>query len=439
MYPRIAFVLAALVLTPVAEAQLTPSGADFDVSRLSGRHESPVASVGADGSVRVVWTEPLIGLHDVRFDHNGVRRIPISQALSTTATDPLLVADEQFPRIYGSGNLRERHSPAVTGAEIDGSFWLVWTEKTKWVSIAPLHYDERTLEEDIYAARFTAQGRPIGSPVRVDAGGAFSQGQAAAVARPGGGLIAVWEHGDDSNQLAEGDGIRSQVVDGRGILGGSEVVVDEGLLIGRAPAVAASTVGSTALIAWEATEALGQRLGIWVRLIDSTSGRPLGAMRRIDAVPGHDQKRPAIAALPDGDYLVVWQDALDEHITGRPNALRTATSARRLDASGEPIGPVFTISSGDAEQNTSPTVVSLGDGRALAAWITYSPEGRALDVVGSVVDANGAGPEIDLSTWQLAPQGSPALAVADGTVFVSWTGFNPAGKQVVVGRRFAIE
>lgn len=439
MSPRIALALAALVLTPVAGAQLLPLGSDFDVSRMSGRHETPVAAAAADGSVRLVWTEPLIGLHDTRFDKHGARRLPLFQALSQSTGDPLLVADEQFPRIYGTGNLRERHSPALTAPELDGSFWLVWTEKTKWVSIAPLHYHEQTLEEDIYAARFGVLGRPIGQPLQIDGGGALFQGEAAAVARPGGGLVAVWEHGDSSGTLAEGDGIRSRVVDGRGAILGSEVVVDEGLLVGRAPALAVSAVDNTALVAWEATEALEERLGIWVRLLDTTSGQPLGAMRRIDAIPGHDQKRPAIAALPDGDYLVVWQDALDEYLTGRPGALRTATSARRLDAKGEPIGPVFTISSGAAEQNTSPSVVSLGDGRALAAWITWTPQGRAIDVVGSVVDANGAGPEIDLSTWRLAPQASPALAAADGTVLVSWTGFNEAGKQVVVGRRFAIE
>lgn len=422
-------------------AQLTPLGGETDASARAGVQALPVAAAASDGSMRLVWSEPFVGIHTAYLSPPESRGLAAKPGQTRAAGDSVLImAHEHLPTPRGSGIVHERYSPVLTNPLGDGTFWMAWTEETKFVNIDILFYDEHTIDQDIHAARFGRDGLPIGAPIRVDLGGEAFQNHASVVARPDGGMLATWAHGDRSFVLAAGDGIRSRALDLDGRAVGSEQALDAGLVLGRNPAVAASADGLGALVAWEGTQDLTAPLGVWVRALDLTTGEPTGELHRIDEAPGYDQKRPSIAGLADGSFLVVWQSTVEETLTGRPHVQRTAIVGRHLAANGEPIGAVFTVSAGSAEQNTAPNVVALEDGRAVAAWLTWTPENWPLSILGAVIANDVASAEVDLSNWKVRDTIQPGLAAVGNTVLLSWSATQPQTQQAVVAtRRFTVD
>lgn len=433
-----AAVLASLAAA--AGAQINPIGAPFDAVSLPGRHESPVAAPGPNGAFRLVWHQPSKGIHEAIWDQSGVRHMPEYLALGAKiAGDPLMLPDETFPELYGSGDLRNRTAPHMTAAAADGTYWAVWTEGTRWVTSGPLHYNAITLDEDVYARRFTFDGRPLGLPFRVDQGGDLRQRAAQVVTRPQGGTLVVWEHGDASTYLEPGDAVKIRAMDANGNGIGPERNLHEDAMMGRGATIALGADGTSALVAWEAKYQAGESTGVWVRTVDPRNGTALSEPMRLDSGYERDQRRASIAALPDGSYLVVWQGATNELVTGYSRNYRTETRARRVGADGEPIGSTMRLSDPNEQQNTAPRVVSLGDGRAFVAWITWGVSVfRPQFVAGVVVDEFGSSPVTELTEGQIAPQNAPALAANGDIVFLGWSAYDDEDKPTVMGRRFRI-
>jgi hypothetical protein len=110
--------------------------------------------------------------------------------------------------------------------------------------------------------------------------------------------------------------------------------------------------GDRFAVAWNAT---GRDLGdIHLALLDA-SGKKLVETRVVDDAA--ESRAPAIAPLPEGGYLVTWEDVVH---TG-PHPIR----ARRLDLEARPLGPPFLLGESDAE-SASPSVVPLADGLVFA-------------------------------------------------------------------------
>jgi VCBS repeat-containing protein len=89
-------------------------------------------------------------------------------------------------------------------------------------------------------------------------------------------------------------------------------------------------------------------------------GNPAGETIVNTAGPSHDY--PAVAALPDGGWVVVFQDS------------RAGDSwdlyARRYDSAGIPVGSDFAVTSAPiSSQQLVPTITILNDGRWLVSWL----------------------------------------------------------------------
>lgn len=433
--------LALLLSASSAVAQLTPLGAEFDASAQAGRHETPTAAVAADGTFRLLWIQPYHGIHQGRFGAND-RRLLSGFGLGfggKAAGDPLLIADQGLPEVYGIGEIRERIEPVMTAPAADGSFWTTWTEVSKYVSIFPLHQSESLLDRDIHGARFAADGRMIGSRITLNSDSVGLQRRSQVVSRPGGGLLALWEDGDNGTPVAEGDVIRGVALDALGSRVAGEQAVS-GTLLGRNAAI--GVAGGSALAAWEGKIAVGDQYAIWVRALDASTGAPLDIARQVDDGSGPAHKRPTVVALGDDLFLVAWQAYVDDEITTYPGhgLHQTRIVGRLVSTGGEPYGPIFPISGDQFETNAAPRAVSDGAGRAIVAWVTWSNESYPLHVWGAIVDAEAvvSGPT-QLTTWKLTPQHEPAIAFANGKLVVGFTGFDERDRQVVGARTFQVD
>jgi len=106
---------------------------------------------------------------------------------------------------------------------------------------------------------------------------------------------------------------------------------------------------------------------VWNRVNDPVAGSISDIQFRIFDADGNilsnivnvantaaNENEPDVAALPDGGFMIVWDDD-----TGN------LTTARRFQADGTPDGEAFTVTSGNA---TSQDVGVSADGRILFAW-----------------------------------------------------------------------
>ena len=79
-----------------------------------------------------------------------------------------------------------------------------------------------------------------------------------------------------------------------------------GVLAGEQGAPALALGATGALIVWQDNATDGDGLGISARRI-TASGSPLGAAFRVNELGAGDQEKPKVAVLPDGGAVIAWQ------------------------------------------------------------------------------------------------------------------------------------
>lgn len=103
----------------------------------------------------------------------------------------------------------------------------------------------------------------------------------------------------------------------------------------------------------------------------------------VDPGAAVDQSQPAAAADAAGNLLVVWSEPRESAGRSLPAWLR----GRRFDASGTPLGPVFTIAADRREAAYAPHVAADGDGGFVVVW--RSGDWQSGKVRGLHLDASG--------------------------------------------------
>ena len=112
--------------------------------------------------------------------------------------------------------------------------------------------------------------------------------------------------------------------------------------------------------------------GIKARVFDN-NGAQVVAEFTVNTTTAGNQNEPEITALPDGGFVVVWDDDNASVIRGQ-----------RFDANGNKVGHEFIAGSLGFEDN--PVVAALGDGRFIAGFHQYSGDD---DIHGTIFDPRG--------------------------------------------------
>jgi Ca2+-binding RTX toxin-like protein len=110
--------------------------------------------------------------------------------------------------------------------------------------------------------------------------------------------------------------------------------------------------------------------------IISADGTEIGGEFAVTNQSG-SQWTPAVAALTDGRFFVVWED-----LTGDGDG--SAIKGQVFTASGIPSGEAFTINTATADDQTDPTVTALANGDALVTWTDH--DGATSDIYSQVIN-----------------------------------------------------
>lgn len=270
-----------------------------------------------------------------------------------------------------------------------------------------------------------ALAEPIGRQLAIDPSPQGSQGYPSVSGLASGGWVAVWRSAkDEFESRGEIYGQRYDAADHRV---GEEFHVDTSRRgDGTTPVVAGLTKGGF-VVAW-ASGTHGQPDGIFGRHY-SAAGRPRGDEFRINTYRPHAQLQPAIAALDDGGFVVVW-------ISRDQNDHRYGVFGQRFDRHGARVGSEFDIGTRARVYPGAPGLSGLKGGGFVVAWSSFKQAGApGWGAYGRLFDPTGTpiGDEfpVDPDTGDLASIPSVSGLKSGGFV-IGWV----TKEGSLYGRRF---
>lgn len=296
-----------------------------------------------------------------------------------------------------------RQDPALIGLD-DGGFLLFWV-------------DNGRAQQDILVRRFDPQLRSLAAPATVnDDQGITEQFGVVTSSARGGRAIATWLDKRESivavcTQLFRTDSgqpVGTNQVASRSLTG------DRSLGLRDAPAAATSDDG-TSLVCWE--EGTYARRRIRCRLVDAEGRLPGAPIEVAVENPDRIQRRPAVAALPDGRWLTAWFET---------NGLTLELRFRLLAHNGDPSGTstlAHTEPLTDAEQGPEPALLVRAED-ALLVWVDNTEGkgdlyGRRMDLAGNLLGE----PTLMRAAGDPSRDNDPRLrGASDGRFVLTWFG-----------------
>ncbi len=301
--------------------------------------------------------------------------------------------------------------PSAAGFS-DGSYVLVWQS-----------WEQDGEENGIFGQRVTADGSNEGSEFMVHESGYGNQRHPRVAALADDRFVVVWQ---DSATGTGFDGTALRVYDVNGAEQSGVMSLDETQVpnAARRPAVAAAGTGYLAV--WEVCPpdqlpelgADGDNCGVFGRHFDAAGAA--GDEFQVNTTFTASQSKPAVAGLPDGGFVVVWQsygqDGDQEGIVGR-----------LYESTGQPVGPEFLVNAYAAGTQELPDVAAIKSGAASGFVVVWSGEGeddpngvyrRSFDVPGPTA---GTEHRVNYKT-EFVHTGARVAALLDDFFVVTWEG-----------------
>ena len=142
----------------------------------------------------------------------------------------------------------------------------------------------------------------------------------------------------------------------------------------------------------------------------------IGGQSVVNTTTDNAQRSPAIAALADGGYVIVWNSF--------SQANHFDIMAQRFDASGARVGAEISVNTFTAGSQEVPTVTALAGGDYVVAWASNGQDGSGSGVYAQRFDASGAaaGGEFRINSFTAGFQIEVSVAgLADGGFIATWT------------------
>ncbi len=186
------------------------------------------------------------------------------------------------------------------------------------------------------------------------------------------------------------------------------------------PAIA--TLPSGAFVAvWDSDGGQdGNNLGIFAQRY-SSAGAAAGSEFQVNSYTTGRERDPDVASNGDGSFVVVWNG--QGLISSSPDTVR----GQRFTSSGASLGAEFVVATHTGEDVAypflSPRVASSAGGGFVVVWQMPGPGKDGNDVFGRLFSSSGVpvGPNFQINTYTTGNQARPAVATGpSGNFFVVW-------------------
>jgi hypothetical protein len=170
---------------------------------------------------------------------------------------------------------------------------------------------------------------------------------------------------------------------------------------------------------------------IYFQLFNAAGGK-IGAEVRANQVTAMHQRSPAIAALSDGRFILVWVTE-DQRFADSVDVF-----GRFFSATGAPAGGEFLINSG-TNVCAHPAVAATSDGGFTVAWMQKDTQtiSNGWDIVARPFTGNGfGGVQRLVNTTTFGDQYAPSIAAVGNNFLVAWTSMGQDGAREGVYGQF---
>jgi hypothetical protein len=281
----------------------------------------------------------------------------------------------------------------------------------------------------------------VGGEFQVNTHTPGEQGYPAVAAGPDGSFVAVWESEGSSGTDDAGTSIQGQRYASSGSAAGGEFQVNSYTpSYQRYPTVAVESDGDFVVV-WQSdgssgTDASGSSIQGQRHASD---GSAQGGEFQVNTYTTGPQFRPGVAIGPDGDFVVVW------HGYGSSGADTSGSSVhgQRYASDGSAVGVEFQINTLTTSYQNEAAVAADPDGGFVVVWQSGVSLGSD-SFFGSIQarryasDGSPLGAEFQVNTQTAYTQGFPDIASdADGDLVVVWHGYGDTSPLSVQGQRYA--
>jgi hypothetical protein len=278
----------------------------------------------------------------------------------------------------------------------------------------------------VFGRRFSASGIPQSTEFQINSYTTGFQGRPAVASDASGDFVVVWQ---SAGQDGSGYGTFGRRFNASGASLGSEFRVNSYTTNDqRNPAVASDPTGNFVVV-WESFAQNGTFAGIFGQRFDA-AGAPQGSEVRVHSQPFGYHVQSAVASDANGNFVVVCAGSFGSvgGIVGR-----------RFDASGAPLGDDFLVTTNTSGIQTIPIVSSDASGNFVVVWESTDQDGSGFGVFGRRFTSTGQpdGGEFQLSSYTTNNQNVPVVASSpDGDFVVVWQGNYPDSSYSIFGRRY---
>jgi hypothetical protein len=328
----------------VFNADGSPMADEFAVgSTVADQQYEPAVSALQDGRFVVTWSDTSNGTDvDVRARiFNGDGSPSAGEFIVTTMT-----AADQF-------------EPTVATLA-DGRFVATWA-------------DNSGASCDIHARVFHADGTPASADFVINSTAARSQYQPVITALPDGRFAIAWtddsRSGGDVSSLA----IRAAVFNPDGSAAKREFLVNSTSAGPQLDPTITALADGRFVVAWADFSGSGSdpSLGAIRARVFAADFTPLGDDFVVNTTTNNYQGQPSLAALPDGRFVVTWEDFSQSGGDQSWLAIR----GQVLNPDGSRWGSEFLVNTTTTDHQYDPSVTGLADGRFAVAWADHSGTG----------------------------------------------------------------
>ena len=222
---------------------------------------------------------------------------------------------------------------------------------------------------------------------------------------------------------------------------GSEILVNTATASDQSYPQITALVGGGFVVTWEDHSAgVGGATGdtssaaVKAQVFDA-SGAAVGSEILVNTATTNYQGTAQIAALPDGGFVVTWEDYSQGLVARRGIPAATAVKAQVFDDSGATVGSEILVNTATTSTQASPRIMALAEGGFVVTWQDFEPrrwrrDGRCQQLTpsrprSSMRAALTVGTEILVNTATVSIQSGPEItALADGGFVVTWNDYS---------------
>ncbi len=231
-----------------------------------------------------------------------------------------------------------------------------------------------------------------------------------------GRFLLTWDHYGEED--GPGDEIHARLFNADGTPVGADFVANSTLTGIQSAASVSALSGGRFVMTWMSDDTGDGSLGTVRARIFNAGGTASGADFIVNTTTAEDQTSPAVAVLADGRMVFTWQS--NDSGDGDLSCIR----ARIYGASGVPTGADFIVNTTGAGSQSDVAITALADGRFVMAWASSDDgdgSGGCIRARLFNLDGTPAGDDFIINTTAADYQVTPALtALQNGNFQISW-------------------